>query len=161
MHCYPIVVGWWIAQGNGGIKGAHSSIHLPLSTIKGNSTSCYMSLLIVLGNKRDTRNISLVNHSKISIRNMQMISLKYSLNTCHIFGTKPSLESMLTYCQLDPRENISVIFWFTICFKMSLNWRTNVLCLHKLLNSHCWCDVNTVLSNMICTYTCRNLFVRV
>ena len=30
--------------------------------------------------------------------------------TCYLFGNKPSPEPMLTYCQLDPEEQILVKF---------------------------------------------------
>ena len=100
MHCRPIAGGWWIAQGNGGIKGAHSS---PTEHNKGDSTSCYMSLLIVLANKRDIGNTSLIHQSKIQNQKQEsdifLFFQQYNCPICHMIGTKPWPEPMLNYCQ--------------------------------------------------------------
>ena len=47
---------------------------------------------------------------------------------CRLFGTKPLPEPMLTYCQLDPEEQIAVKFYQNTKLFIEKNAFENVVC---------------------------------
>ena len=78
------------------------------------------------------------------------------LMACRLFGTKPLSQPKLPYCQLDPKEHISVKFYlkFNFSFKeihleMSAKWRPfclslNVLTTKETLKMSFYNDINAV-----------------
>ena len=53
---------------------------------------------------------------------------------CHLFGAKPLSEPMMTYCWLDPKENISMkCYWKFNCF----DWKICIWKYHLQNGNHC------------------------
>ena len=46
---------------------------------------------------------------------------------CHLFGTKPLSEPMMTYCQLDPKENISMNYYLKFKVFIQQNAFENII----------------------------------
>ena len=47
---------------------------------------------------------------------------------CRPFGAKPLSESMMTYCQLDPKEHISMKYYLKFKIFIQENARENIVC---------------------------------
>ena len=71
--------------------------------------------MLTLTSKCGGSNVSILNHWGLMMQGYQwpMPSL-VQIIACHLFGAKPLSEPMLAYCQLDPKEHVSIKFCLKI-----------------------------------------------